>query len=107
MSRVMCHVSRVTCHMSHVTCHMSKKKKKLHFNIFFSSFFLRKKIGQSGGASRWRVCYQQGLPHIVFIHLAFFSIRATSGCACLKQCETQVRSGQVGYGNICKLVFSQ
>ena len=24
-----------------------------------------KKIGQSGGASRWRVCYQRGLPRLV------------------------------------------
>ena len=23
-------------------------------------------IGQSGGASRWRVCYQRGLPRLVF-----------------------------------------
>ena len=49
-----CHVSHVTCHMTHVTCHMS---------FFF--FFYLKKNGQSGGASRWRVCYQQGLPHLV------------------------------------------
>ena len=25
----------------------------------------KKKIGQSGGASRWRVCYQRGLPRLV------------------------------------------
>ena len=37
--------------MSHVTCHLS--------------FFYVKKIGQSGGASRWRVCYQRGLPRLV------------------------------------------
>ena len=24
-----------------------------------------RKIGQSGGASRWRDCYQQGLPRLV------------------------------------------
>ena len=46
---VTCHVSHITCHMSHVTCH-----------ILSSSFF-----GQSGKASRWRVCYQQGLPRLV------------------------------------------
>ena len=23
-------------------------------------------IGQRGGASRWRVCYQRGLPRLVF-----------------------------------------
>ena len=38
----MCHVAR------HVT--------------FFSFFF-----GQSGEAYRWRVCYQRGLPRLVFI----------------------------------------
>ena len=56
VSCVTCHMSRVTCHVSHVTCHMSrvtKKKKKL------------KKNGKSGGASRWRVCYQRGLPRLV------------------------------------------
>ena len=37
----MCHVAHVTCHVSHV--------------IFFI-----------GGASRWRVCYQQGLPRLVY-----------------------------------------
>ena len=41
----MCHLSRVTCHMS----------------LLFSFFF-----GQSGGAYRWRVCYQRGLPRLVF-----------------------------------------
>ena len=29
-------------------------------------FTLHKKIGQSGGASRWRVCYQRGLPRLVY-----------------------------------------
>ena len=59
----MCHVSRVTCHLSPVTCHMSK--------IFFLTFSLLKKnyttrnIGQSGGASQWRVCYQRGLTRLV------------------------------------------
>ena len=27
--------------------------------------------GQSGGASRWRVCYQRGLPRLVFRNQAF------------------------------------
>ena len=50
MSRVTCHVSHVTCHMLCVTCHMS----------LFIFIFL-----PSGKASRWRVCYQQGLPRLV------------------------------------------
>ena len=53
MSRVMCHLSLVTC------------QKKIR--IFYKK---RKndpseKIGQSGGATRWRVCYQRGLPRLV------------------------------------------
>ena len=58
-----CHVSCVTCHVSHVTCHMSRV-------MFFSSFF-----GQSGEAYRWRVCYQWGLPRLVFTN---FVIRPAS-----------------------------
>ena len=46
----MCQMSDVKCHMSCVTCHMS----------FFSFFF------QSGQASQWKVCYQRGLPRLVF-----------------------------------------
>ena len=49
VSRVTCHMSHVTCHVSHVTCHM----------------YLKKKIGQSGEAYRWRVCNQRGLPRLV------------------------------------------
>ena len=51
MSCVMFHASCVTCHVSCVTCQVS-------CDIFSSSFsFL-----QSGAASRWRVCFQRGLP---------------------------------------------
>ena len=53
---VICHVSIVMCHTSGVTCHVSP----VHFCIF-------EKIVQSGGASRWRVCYQQGLPRLVYL----------------------------------------
>ena len=41
--------------MSRVTCHVS------HFTIFFLFFF-----GQSGEAFRSRVCYQRGLPRLVY-----------------------------------------
>ena len=53
---VKCHVSRVTCHVSRVTCHN-------FFNFFYFLFFL----GQSGEAYRCRVCYQQGLPPLVYV----------------------------------------
>ena len=46
MSHVRCHVSGVICHLSGVMCH----------NIYFL---------QRVGASRRRVFYQQGLPHLV------------------------------------------
>ena len=45
----MCHISRVTCHVSHV----------IFFLFFFSSLFCE--------AYRWRVCYQRGLPLLVFV----------------------------------------
>ena len=51
-------MSRVTCHVSHVTCHMS------HVTIFVLFF------GQSGEADRGRVCYQRGLPRLVFLSAA-------------------------------------
>ena len=51
VSHVACHMSHVTCHMSHVKCHMYKKKKY-------------------GGAWRSRVCYQRGLPRLVFNAMA-------------------------------------
>ena len=53
VSHVRCHISLVTCHVSHLRCHMS--------HIFSSSFSFRK-----WWSSWWRVCYQWGLPHIVF-----------------------------------------
>ena len=59
VSCVTCHVSRVMCHLSPVTCHMSK-------NIKYNFFVSWKKIEQSVGASRWRVCNQRGLPCLVF-----------------------------------------
>ena len=71
MSRVTCHVSRVTCHVTCVTCHVSPVtcKKKIEEKIEEKKFkkYHAKKIGQSGGASRWRVCYQRGLPRLVII----------------------------------------
>ena len=36
--------------------------------------FVKKKNGQSGGASRWRVCYQRGLPRLVFKLLLGWSL---------------------------------
>ena len=55
MSGVRCQVSGVRCQVSGVTCNF--------FSLFFSSFFF---TGQSGGANRWRVCYQRCLPRLVF-----------------------------------------
>ena len=57
MSCVMCHVSCVMCHVSCVMCHM------LHFYLFLNIFFYCR---QSGGSSRRRVCYQRGLPCLVY-----------------------------------------
>ena len=65
VSHVTCHVSHVTCHVSHVTCHMSHVIYIYFFSFFFFFFFLF--FGQSGEAYRWRVCYQRGLPRLVFL----------------------------------------
>ena len=59
VSCVMCHVSCFMFHVSSVTCFMSP----VIFIFFF--FFSFKTIGQSGGASRRRVCFQRGLPRLV------------------------------------------
>ena len=53
MSHVICHVSHV---MSNVSC--VKCRKKIYIYVHFS--------WQSVGAYRWRVCYQRGLPCLVF-----------------------------------------
>ena len=47
-----CHLSLVTCHVSHARCHMLCVTSEV--------------AGVSGGASWWRVCYQWGLPCLVF-----------------------------------------
>ena len=39
--------------------------KKIY--IFLFIFLILKKKLLSGGASRWRVCYQRGLPRLVFV----------------------------------------
>ena len=57
MSCFKCQVSHVRCHMSGVICWVSGVKCIFIFCIYF---FL-----QSGGASRWRVFYQQGLSRLV------------------------------------------
>ena len=95
MSYVMCHVSRVTCHVSHVTCHMSHVTCHLsHVKIFVLTFFIiiitrniyilffnpLKKNLQSGGASRWRVCYQRGLPRLVCYAFHICSIELLKLC---------------------------
>ena len=69
MSHVMCHVSGVRCHVSGVTCQVSRVRfhvSGVTCHNFFSFFF----FGQSGGTSRWRVCYQRGLPRLVYILLS-------------------------------------
>ena len=71
VSRVTCHVSHVTCHESPVTCHLSPVTCHMSCVIFFN---ILKKIGQSGGASWWRVGYQRGLPRLICICIQIISI---------------------------------
>ena len=58
---VTCHVSHVRCHVSGVRCHVSC------VTCIIIIFF-----GKSGGASRWRVCYQRGPPRLVLYVLYYF-----------------------------------
>ena len=84
---VMCHVSCVTCHVSPVTCHVSP----VTCNFLFFIFFILKKIGQSGGASCRRVCYQRGLPRLVLQYLPyFFSLKSSSSCTLSATALTKV-----------------
>ena len=57
-------VSCIRCHVSHVTCHMSCVTCQFFFKFIY--FFL----GQLSEAYRWRVCYQRGLPRLVFFHVS-------------------------------------
>ena len=72
VSRVTCHVSHVMYHLSPVTCRMSR----VRCHPFY--FFTLKKI-KIGGASRWRVCYQRGLPCLVSDILPLTRTRLSSG----------------------------
>ena len=65
VSCVICHVSPVTCHVSHIQILLNlftQKKKKLKK----LKKYTLEEIGQNGGASRWRVCYQRGLPRLTY-----------------------------------------
>ena len=62
----MCHMSDITCYVSHVRCHVSGVTCQVSCVTFsFFLFFLLLFEG-SGGTSCWRVCYQRGLPRLVF-----------------------------------------
>ena len=56
-------MSRVICHKSHVMCHMSC------FVCLFFFFFLLLLFGLSGEGYWWSVCYQRGLPRLVYTGL--------------------------------------
>ena len=64
-SHNMYHVSPVPCHVSCVMCHLSP----VIFHCF--CFCILKKSWKSRRASRWRVCYQRGLPHLFFLSFLF------------------------------------
>ena len=60
VSHITCHKSCVMCHMSCVTCNLAQVTcSHVTCHFFFTI----------GGASRGRVCYQQGLPGLVYVHL--------------------------------------
>ena len=76
-------VSCVICHVSHVICHMSR------FRSF--SLLLFSKL--------WRVCYQRGLHHLVFLPNAFYcalcSVHQAQYLLFIVQCSVDVFSVDV------------
>ena len=62
VSHVMCHMSCVTCQVSLVICHMLNVTRHMSQVKFFLYFF----CGESVGVSWWKVCYQRGLPCLVY-----------------------------------------
>ena len=69
-SCITCHISHVTCHMSRVTCYVSNFMCHIscvmyHLYIYIYIYFCLKNCGPIGEVSRWRVCYQRGLPRLV------------------------------------------
>ena len=66
---VTCHVSCVTCHVSNVTYHLPHVNR--HLSPVTFHFFWGKKM-KNGGASWWRVCYQRGLPRLVYQQTEYF-----------------------------------
>ena len=56
------HFWQTSGHLSPVTCQNIKKKIKKYKK---KKIFTLKNIEKIGGASRWRVCYQRGLPRLV------------------------------------------
>ena len=78
VSRVRCHMSGVICQALCVRCHLSGVRCQVSgvryhvsgVRCHMSHFF----VTQNRGASWWRVCYQQGLPHLVFSHCDPFCI---------------------------------
>ena len=95
VSHVMCQVSRVRCHVSCVRCHVSGVMCKVSSVTFL--FFL-----QSGGASWRRVCYQGGLPRLVYItpRILFHNL---GGASLLKRSNLRIwtQSGG-GWGRSCR-----
>ena len=71
-----CQVSGVTCKVSRVTCQVPHLLLLLFLYIAIYIFCL----GQIGEASRWMVCYEQGLPRLVLPYIR--------PCRCIYQKNT-------------------
>ena len=85
---IMCHISCVICHVSCLTCHMSREiitfklLKLVTWNLTqcssspmcwmsrvlcsMSHVMLKRRRRKKVIANQWRVCYQRGLPHLIF-----------------------------------------
>ena len=77
---------------------MSLHKKKIQISFFN----LQKKIGQSGGARQWRVCYQWGIPRLVLRKFKLFCV-STPKNQCIM--HSKLFSFHFNYFNLYLYIF--
>ena len=96
-------VSNVTCRMSHVTGHMSQ--------VTFPKTNPQKMVKFSG-ASRWKICYQQGLPRLLFgqrVGTSQWKLcyqRGLPRLVCIYKCYIKYIAFKYSIYQYCKVVYS-
>ena len=105
-----CSMSPVACHLSHVTCHIIFSflifSSSLNYKkIFKKKYYIDFKIGQGGGASWWRVCYQRGLTRLVFSDFVLQTPKSVFNTVRLEQVQTHCFSRQAHGATLGRIFF--